>query len=64
MGEDLFRSIWFAYVLIQSFEKDMSCTLCGPHPKTVIWDGVTLAFDKKHITPTLRPPTTTSIDSI
>ncbi|TEB19514.1 hypothetical protein FA13DRAFT_1802149 [Coprinellus micaceus] len=46
MGEDLFRSVWFAYVLIQSFEKDMLCTLCGPHPKTVIWDGVTLAFDK------------------
>ncbi|KAJ3521134.1 hypothetical protein NMY22_g12435 [Coprinellus aureogranulatus] len=60
MGEDLFRSVWFAYVSLQAFENDMRCSFCGPHPETIIWDGVTLAFSRKHISSTLAPPTLTS----
>lgn len=38
----------------------MACTVCGPSPENVIWDGVTVAFSKKKLLPSLQPPTTTS----
>ncbi|KAL0067409.1 hypothetical protein AAF712_005638 [Marasmius tenuissimus] len=57
--EDLFRSVWFSYVRIQDFSKDMSCKRCGPEPDCLIWDGVTLGFGRKHLTDSLRPPTYT-----
>ncbi|KAJ2911578.1 hypothetical protein MD484_g8838, partial [Candolleomyces efflorescens] len=57
MGEDLFRSIWFSYVSLQAFDDDFKCSRCGPYPDTVIWDGITLAFSKKHLSATLAPPT-------
>lgn len=57
VGEDLFRSVWFLYVKLQHFPGDMVCTLCGPHPQTIIWDGVTLAFGKKKVLNSIRPPT-------
>ncbi|KAF5342367.1 hypothetical protein D9611_001108 [Ephemerocybe angulata] len=64
MGEDLFRAVWFSYVSIQAFEDDMRCALCGPTPDTIIWDGVTVAFHKKHLSPTIRPPTTITPHSL
>ncbi|KAJ3500055.1 hypothetical protein NMY22_g19388 [Coprinellus aureogranulatus] len=42
MGEDLLRSVWFAYVYLQRLTDDMTCKSCGPSPSTVIFDGVTL----------------------
>ncbi|KAF6765620.1 hypothetical protein DFP72DRAFT_798270 [Ephemerocybe angulata] len=57
MGADLFRETWFSFMSIQAFENDMQCARCGPYPETVIWDGVTLAFHKKHLSSTLAPPT-------
>jgi hypothetical protein len=44
-------------VKIQSYEDDMKCPACGPYPDTVIWDGVTLAYGRKHILSSLQPPT-------
>ena len=41
----------------------MTCTICGPNPEEVIWDGVTVAFNKKELRSSLEPPTTTSTDS-
>ncbi|EEB92608.1 hypothetical protein MPER_08857 [Moniliophthora perniciosa FA553] len=35
----------------------MVCPECGDEPENIIWDGVTLAFGRKHVTDTLRPPT-------
>jgi hypothetical protein len=58
VSEDIFRAVWFAFVKLQLFENDMQCLECGPHPADVIWDGVTLAFGRKHIESSLRPPTT------
>ncbi|KAF6758653.1 hypothetical protein DFP72DRAFT_1032109 [Ephemerocybe angulata] len=63
MGRDLFRAAWFAYAYLQSFNDDMACKSCGPAPETVIWDGITLSFGKKHLTSSLRPPTTTHPES-
>jgi hypothetical protein len=37
----------------------MQCPRCGPSPKVTIWDGVTLAFAKKNLLPTIWPPTRT-----
>ena len=60
---DVFRAAWFAFVNLQSYDNDMTCTICGPNPEEVIWDGVTVAFNKKKLRSSLEPPTTTSTDS-
>ncbi|EAU92068.2 hypothetical protein CC1G_06055 [Coprinopsis cinerea okayama7 len=64
MGEDLFRTVWFSYVSLQGFSSDMKCSRCGDYPETVIWDGITLAFGRKHLTSTLKPPTKVSDSSL
>lgn len=63
MDETLFRSAWMAYVELQVLEGDMTCDECGIEPETVIFDGVTLAFGRKHLLEELRPPTQLSGDS-
>jgi hypothetical protein len=63
LSPDMFRSVWFSYARLQCLEGDMECPKCGPSPETVIWDGVTLAFSRKHILSSLQPPTTLHVDS-
>jgi hypothetical protein len=49
---------WFSP---QLFEGDMSCPgQCDPSPEDVIWDGVMLAFSKRHLSDSTRPPAATS----
>ncbi|KAJ8090497.1 hypothetical protein PM082_002385 [Marasmius tenuissimus] len=62
--EDLFCLAWFAYASIQDFSKDMSCPRCAEEPACVIFEGVTLAFGKKHLQDSLRPPTFASEGAI
>ncbi|KAG5633745.1 hypothetical protein H0H81_005593, partial [Sphagnurus paluster] len=57
MPEAMFRAVWFAYVNLQDFCGDMCCQRCGPSPQDIIWDGVTVGFNQKHLLPSLRPPT-------
>ncbi|KAK7053192.1 hypothetical protein VNI00_003811 [Paramarasmius palmivorus] len=57
VGEDLFRSAWFAFASLQYMAGDMSCPSCGEAPDTVIFDGVTTGFAKRHLRETLSPPT-------
>lgn len=64
MGQDLFRAVWFSYAYIQHFEGDMVCEDCKEYPDTTIFDGITLAFGKKHLQDTLRPPTATHPESL
>ncbi|RXW14434.1 hypothetical protein EST38_g11419 [Candolleomyces aberdarensis] len=64
MKEDLFRAVWFSYASLQALENDMCCSRCGPYPETVIWDGITLAFGRKHLSASLTPPTITTAASI
>lgn len=52
-----FRNAWFSYSALQCLEGDMKCPRCGPAPEDVIWDGVSLSFHKKHLLPSLHPPT-------
>lgn len=63
VSEDVFRAAWFAYVQLQNFVNDMSCMICGPNPERVIWDGVTIAYRKEKILPSLQPPTFTTSES-
>lgn len=64
MGQDLFRAVWFSYAYIQNFVGDMVCDECDTYPDTAIFDGITLAFGKKHLRDSLRPPTITHPDSL
>ncbi|KDR65902.1 hypothetical protein GALMADRAFT_131208, partial [Galerina marginata CBS 339.88] len=57
VGEKRFSAVWFAYARILELANDMKCLKCGPEPRVTIWDGVTLAFTRKNILPSLRPPT-------
>lgn len=63
VSNPMLRSVWFSYVRIQRFDNDMHCVQCGPTPDNVIWDGVTLAFGRKHVLESLKPPTTTDDSS-
>lgn len=58
LSEQMFRAAWFAYITLQYLDGDMECPSCGPSPETTIWDGITLAFNQKHLLPSLKPPTT------
>lgn len=62
--DDKFRSVWFAYTKLQNLEGDMECPDYGPGPKDMIFDGITLGFQKKFVQSTLRPPTILHLDSI
>ncbi|KAJ7229018.1 hypothetical protein GGX14DRAFT_346881 [Mycena pura] len=61
---EVFRSAWFSYVQLQYLEGDMMCPQCGESPENTIWDGVTLAFNRKHLLPTLEPPTVSQPGSV
>lgn len=63
IGEDLFRSIWFSYAKLQHLQDDMKCQKCGDFPETIIWDGVTLSFGRKHLQSSLEPPTEIKVSS-
>ncbi|KAJ7359242.1 hypothetical protein DFH08DRAFT_769127 [Mycena albidolilacea] len=61
---EAFQDVWFAYVKLQYLDGSMMCPRCGPSPENTIWDGVTLAFNRKHLLPTLEPPTTMQPESV
>jgi hypothetical protein len=61
--ESVFRKAWFGYVELLDFSNDMVCPRCGPTPETVIWDGITLAYNKKQILDTIYPPTSKHSDA-
>jgi len=55
--DEIFEYAWFAFVRLQRIQSDMRCSICGPHPKVVIADGISVSFPSHHRTDTLRPPT-------
>ncbi|TFK62143.1 hypothetical protein BDN72DRAFT_742581, partial [Pluteus cervinus] len=57
ISDEAFRSAWFAFVNLQLVDDTITCPNCGPTPSDTIWDGVTLAFSRKHLRSTLEPPT-------
>ncbi|KAJ6527192.1 hypothetical protein B0H19DRAFT_1196670 [Mycena capillaripes] len=63
VSENVFRTAWFLFSDLQALGGNMTCPECGPYPEDTIWDGVTLAFSRKQLLPSLRPPTTVSKDA-
>lgn len=61
--EKVFLAVWFSYINLVVLDGDMYCSQCGTTPKVTIWDGVTLAFNRRHILTTLHPPTTVTEES-
>ncbi|KAJ7589287.1 hypothetical protein C8J56DRAFT_1048926 [Mycena floridula] len=55
--DDLFRSTWFAYTGLLQLGGDMQCSICGPFPRHIIWDSVSIAISKKYLNDEMRPPT-------
>lgn len=64
VSEKTFRTVWFSYIRLVKLEGGSMCPSCGPAPDTVIFDGVSLSFNRKHLLPTLRPPTVIHTNSI
>ncbi|KAF9056932.1 hypothetical protein BDP27DRAFT_1198693, partial [Rhodocollybia butyracea] len=60
VGGGLFRAAWFSYVRLMSLDNDKCCPRCGDYPESVIWDGVSIAFGRKHVKTGLQPPTVSS----
>ena len=63
LSEKMFRAAWFSYTRLLQLEGNMLCPKCGPTPKAVIFDGVSLAFNRKNVLESLRPPMTIHRDS-
>ncbi|TFK60402.1 hypothetical protein BDN72DRAFT_719656, partial [Pluteus cervinus] len=63
ISDEGFRTAWFAFVNLQMKDGDMTCPSCGPNPSVTIWDGVTLAFSRKHLQSSICPPTFTNENS-
>ena len=55
--DDVFEYAWLAFARLQEIQSNMQCSLCGPHPKVVIADGISVSFPSHHRTDALRPPT-------
>lgn len=64
VDEKVFRNAWFGYASLLALEGDSECPQCSTTPETIIWDGVTLSFNKKQLQNDLYPPTTIHPDSI
>jgi CxC4 like cysteine cluster associated with KDZ transposases len=52
---EIFEFAWLAFVRLQKIESNMQCSECGPHPKIIIADGISISFPNHHRTETLRP---------
>ena len=63
VSDKTFRAVWFSYVKLMTLTGDMTCSKCGPTPDVTIFDGVTLAFNRKNLLSTMRPPTTITATS-
>jgi len=56
-------TVWFLYARLVNFQNDMTCNICLDSPRATIWDGVTIAFNKRNILPSLQSPSATSDQS-
>jgi hypothetical protein len=52
----IFCSAWFAFIRLQQLSTNMQCSRCGPNPRIVIADGVSISFPRHRVSG-LHPPT-------
>lgn len=62
-SEETFVRVWFAFIQLQELDSGMKCPTCGPTPKVVIADGVSLGTQRSKLTASVSPPTRTSTNS-
>ena len=55
--DEIFECAWSAFIRLQQIQSSMECSICGPNPKVVIADGISVSFPSHHRTESLRPPT-------
>ncbi|KAH9940291.1 hypothetical protein B0H21DRAFT_657713, partial [Amylocystis lapponica] len=56
-SDETFVRVWFAYVRLQELDSGMACPTCGPSPRIVIADGVSLGTHSSKLTGNVHPPT-------
>ena len=56
--DDTFEYTRLAFAGLQEIPSNMQCSLCGPYPKIVIADGISVSFPSDQRTDTLRSATT------
>ncbi|KAF9463495.1 hypothetical protein BDZ94DRAFT_1163969, partial [Collybia nuda] len=62
-SDDTFVRVWFAFIHLQELDSGMKCPTCGPSPKIIIADGISLGIHAAKVTPSTCPPTLTSAGS-
>ncbi|RDX43443.1 hypothetical protein OH76DRAFT_1199505 [Lentinus brumalis] len=62
-SDETFVRAWFAFIKLQDLGGTMRCPTCGPSPRVVIADGVSLATHASKLTSSVRPPTFTNTSS-
>lgn len=67
IGREVLMGAWFSFVRLMTLEPDepakKCCPKCGPTPREIIWDGVSIAFGRKQVNNSLQPPTEVCADS-
>ena len=58
-----FITVWSAFVKIQELFTALTCPKCGDHPRTAIYDALTLGYRARHRSNLLNPPTNTCSES-
>ncbi|KII83495.1 hypothetical protein PLICRDRAFT_67635, partial [Plicaturopsis crispa FD-325 SS-3] len=56
-SDDTFVRVWFAFTELQDLDSGMQCPTCGPSPKIVIADGISLGTHHSKLTGLVNPPT-------
>ncbi len=62
-SDETFVRVWFAFTRLQMLESGMKCPTCGPSPRIIIADGISLATHSSKLTSLVRPPTKTDDSS-
>ncbi|KDQ48961.1 hypothetical protein JAAARDRAFT_144157, partial [Jaapia argillacea MUCL 33604] len=55
-SDETFVRVWFAFTRLQTLDSGMSCPTCGPSPKVVIADGISLGIHHSKMSALVYPP--------
>ncbi|KDR72093.1 hypothetical protein GALMADRAFT_74422 [Galerina marginata CBS 339.88] len=57
IGHQTFSTVWFSYVRLLQLDENTVCSKCGPSPDALIFDGVSISFNRRNMLSTIQPPT-------
>lgn len=58
-SDETFVRAWFTFIDLQQLDSGMLCPACGPSPKVIIVDGISLGTHSSKLHPSICPPTFT-----